>query len=102
MGRRGSGFWKGVLTGLLLALGLALLLAWLFPLRFLAPELPEDAGTAPAALRAPAAAPGGPILPGEAPGPLVPGLDPPPALPGAPAPAPVRDAAGNSPAPPPD
>jgi hypothetical protein len=94
MRRRKGGFWKGVLTGLFLALLAGLLLAWLFPLRFFAPRLPEDAGIAPAAPPVPAAAPGGPIITEDSTGPLVPGVGP-PSAPGAP--APVRDPAGNSP-----
>jgi hypothetical protein len=92
--RHGGGFWKGIVTGLLLAFLAGLLLAWLFPLRFFAPLVPEDAGIAPEAPPAPAAAPGGPIITEDAAGPLVPDVGP-PSAPGAP--APVRDRAGNSP-----
>ncbi len=96
---RGSGFWKGLLTGVALAALVALALAYVFPpTRYFAPEVLPNGGPAPAVPGTPSAiveprAPGaGALLPDAAPAPLIairPAAEPTPGMPSlAPTPAP--------------
>ncbi len=95
--QRGTyGFWRGVLTGLVVALAAALALAWWFPpLR--APEVGDELQVAPPPPGAPSggAAPG-PLL-APAPGPLIDGM--PAAHPQDQAPEPPAGSPGPSPGP---
>lgn len=78
-----NGFWKGVLTGLLLAGIVAFALAWVFPpARYVPPELPGDVVTAPSPPEKP---PVGGLLTPPSGAPLIPRrpvAEMPPGLPG--------------------